>query len=431
MKHYVSDCLEERHPYDVQKGFAGRYDRDRGLVFDGFLPGGIDDLIRSLTDETIGDPERAKAVHHLYAHSASQEMKITLLQKDVVTLIVQILRRRPFHLLEHQCFLLLRSLCVIPQGCFPVVDGGGVEMALMSILELDNKEERQDARTAAMHAIYQVAFDFAGIRWMLQVEDCEEFKARGTEADPAPFLMRIEDVVRGVIFVLDTEPMTSKIAIHAISAMAQLTMIAPVLHYCVDQGKPLDTLARLLDEASNELEWRGSMSMFLCQLLISVHNVVMDQRCVEAMEKREVPDMLFRIFEKVGVSGEAVLPYSIQRHMMGAISTVYKLTSVKRKAPTPIGSYPSRVMALVAYLEQISEIVDAARREGAEPHDNIVAISKNTVQSIRLSTEVRAVRDAMHQFINDMQINDPTRCFYFRRQLYYSTQWEDEFEAKV
>lgn len=431
VKHYVSDCLEERHPYDVQKGFAGRYDRDRGRVFDGFLPGGIDDLVRSLDDVSIGDPERAKAVHHLYAHSASQEMKITLLQKNVVTLIVQILRRRPFNLLEHQCFLLLRSLCTIPQGCFPVVDGGGVEMALMSMLDVENKEERQDARTAAAHLIFQVAFNFAGVRWMLRVEDCTEFKLRDADAELAPFLMRIEDVMKGVVFVLDTEPPNTKIAFHSVSALAQLTTIAPVLHFSVDDGKPLDTVARLLADVSKVPEWRGMLAMFLCQLLISTHNIAMDQKCVEAVEERGVPDILFLIFERMGVSAEQVLPYSIQRHLMGAISAVYKLTPTKLKAPMPMGEYPSRVMALVKYLEQINEIVDASRREGKEPHDDIVAISKNTVQSIRLSTEVRAVRDIMHRYIDDMQESDPTKCFYFRRQLYYSTQWEDEYAAQV
>lgn len=431
VKHYVSDCLEERHPYDVQKGFAGRSDRDHGLVFDGFLPGGIDDLIRSLTDETIGDPERAKAVHHLYAHSASQEMKITLLQKNIVTLIVDILRRRPFNLLEHQCFLLLRSLCVIPQGCFPVVDGGGVEVALISMLDVHKKEERREARTAATHMIYQVAFDFAGIRWMLRVEDCEEFKLRGAEAEEAPFLMRIEDVLKAVIFVLDTEEMTSKIAIHAISAMAQLTTIAPVLHFCLEEGAPLDTMARLLDAATQLPEWRGVTAVFLCQLLIATHNIVMDQKSVEAMEERGVPDMLLRLFARMGVSGEEVLTYAVQRHLMAALSTVYKLTPTKLKGPQPLGQYPSLVMALVDYLEQINKIVHAARRAGTEPHDDIVAITKNTVQSIRLASEVRGVRDIMHKYIDQMEKTEPTRCFYFRRQLYYSTQWEEEYGAKV
>eukprot|EP00796_Vickermania_ingenoplastis_P002351 gene2351-1480_t len=420
VKHYVSDCLEERHPYDVQKGFAGRGDRDRGKVFSGFLPGGIDDLVRSLSDASIGDPERAKAVHHLYAHSASQEMKIALLQKGVVTLIVQILRRRPFHLLEHQCLLLLRSLCTIPEGCFPVVDGGGVEMALMSLLNTENKEERQDARTAAAHVIYQVVFDFAGIRWLLRVDDCSEFKLRDADAEPAPFLMRIEDVMKGVKFVLDTEPMTSKIAIHSMCAMAQLTTIAPVLHFCVAAGEPLDTVAHLLCAASGAEEWRGAMGVFVCQLLITVHNIATDQKCVEALEQRGVPDMLFTVFERMGVSGETVLTYSIQRHLMAAISMVFKLTPTKLKASQPLGQYPSRVMALVHYLEQINDVVDDARRR---------AISKNTVQCIRMSTEVRPVREIMHQYIDAMARAEPTRCFYFRRQLYCTTQWEAEYEA--
>lgn len=431
VKHYVSDCLEERHPYDVQKGFAGRADRDRGRVFDGMLPGGLEQLVKNLSDEEVGDEERAKAVHYLYAHSSSQEMKITLLQLNVVTLIVAILRRRPFHLLEHQCFLLLRSLCTIPQGCAPVVDGGGVEVALLSMLDVTNAEERRDARTAATHLIYQIAFDFGGIRWMLRVEDCEELKLKTAVAEPSPMLMRTEDVMRGVVFVLATEPTTSKMCLHAVAALGQLTMIMHVLHHCAAEPGALDTVSRLLGMMCGAGEWRGAQALFLCQLLICVYNLAMDQACVEGLEERGVPDMLFALFARVGASGEKVLLYSVQRHLMGAISAVYKLTPTKLKSSEPLGSYPSRVMALVDYLEHINVIVDEAWSLKLEPPADVVAISKNTVQSLRLASEVRWVRDTMHRYIDSMEKAEPTRCFYFRRQLYYSTQWEDEYKAQT
>lgn len=431
VKHYVSDCLKERHPYDIQKGFAGSYARDKGRVFDGFLPGGIKNLVDSLTDETVSDAERAKAVHHLYAHSASQEMKITLLEMDIVSLMVQILRRQPFPVLEHQCFLLLRSLCTIPQGCYPVTEGGGVEAALFSILNEESKEEREDARTAAAHMLYQVAFDFAGIRWMLRVEDCEELKLRTGNVELAPFVMRIEDVMRGVMWILDRESLAGKIGIHAVSALAQLTMIAPVLHYCVEARTPLDTVGERLHEMAQSKDWSGISGVSLCQLLICVHNVAMDQKCLEALEEREVPDILFLLFSRVGTSGEEILPFSTQRHLMIALSAVHKLKATKLKAVDPIGAFESRMEVLVHYLEFINEIVESSRQCGKEPPDDIIAISKNTVQCIRISSETRPVRDWMLNYINKMEASDETKCFFFRRQLYYSTPWEEKFGASI
>lgn len=430
VKHYVSDCLSERHPYDVQKGFAGRNDRDKGKVFSVQLPDSIDDLIRVLTDESIADPERAKAVHYLYAASASQEMKIILLEKGIVTLIVGILRRKPFNLLEHQCLLLLTSLCIIPQGCFCVVDGGGLEMGLMSILDARNKDERESARTAAVHLVEQIAFDFAGVRWMVRVEDCDEFKLQSAKVEPAPYLMSTEDVLKGLMFVLNTEPTTSKLAIHAITALALMTAIAPVLHYSVSIGTPLDIVARLLTEMLHLDQWAGTQSIFLGQLLISIHNIAMDQKCVEALETRDVPDMLFNLLERLCASPEK-LSFSVQRHAIGAISAVSKLTSVKRKAIQPLGEHPSRIIALIKYLERINDIVKEDRCEKRETHVDIVAISKNTVQTIRLLTETRPVRDVMHVFIDELEKKDSTDCFYFRRQLYCGTQWEQEYDAAL
>lgn len=431
VKHYVSDCLRERHPYDIQKGFAGSFSRDKGQVFNGFLPGGIKNLVYSLTDETVSDHERAKAVHHLYAHSASQEMKITLLQMNIVSLIVEILRRQPFSLLEHQCFLLLRSLCTIPQGCYPVVEGGGVEAALTCILNEARKEEREDARTAAAHMLYQVVFDFAGIRWMLQVEDCEELKLRNAEVELAPFVMRIEDIMKGIMWILDRESLSRKIGVHAVSALTQLTMIAPVLHFCVETKAPLDAVRNRLQELAQSQEWSGISELSLCELLICVHNIAMDQKCLEALEERGVPDILFLLFSRVRTSGEDGLPLRTQRHLLGALSAVHKLKTTKLKSLDPIGTYGSRVEGLVRYLEYVNEIVENFRESGKEPPEDIVAISKNTVQCLRISSEIRPVRDWMLHYINEMKTRDETKCFFFRRQLYYSTPWEEMFEASI
>lgn len=431
VKHYVSDCLSERHPYDKQKGFAGSHYRDKGRIFDGFLPGGIENLVNSLTDETVGDEERAKAVHHLYAHSLSQEMKMTLLEMNIVSLIIQILRRQPFVLLEHQCFLLLRSLCTIPQGCYPVTEGGGVEAALVCILDERSKEERESARTAAVHMLYQMAFNFAGIRWMLQVEDCEEFKLQSAKVDLSPFVMRIEDIIRGIMFVLDRESLSKKVGLHAVSALAQLTAIAPVVHLCVDRKTPLDTVTKRVDEVTQYSEWSGISGLSLCQLLISVHNFAMDQKCVEALEERGIPDILFRLFSRVRAGNEDVLPFSTQRHLLGALSAVHKLKTTKLKALDPIEACESRIEELVHYLEYINEIVETFRQSSKEIPNDIIAISKNTVQCIRISSEIRPVRDWMMKYITEMEKSDETKCFFFRRQLYYSTPWEEMFGASI
>lgn len=428
VRHYVSDCLEERHPYDAQKGFAGCRARDAGKVFDGLLPSGIDNLLNSLTDPSVGDEERAKAVHHLYAHSASQEMKIDLLRKGTVSIVVTVLSNTKLNLLEHQCFLLLRSLCVIPQGCYPVVECGGLEAAVRSIsLNKDNLENRHEARTAAIHVILQVASNFAGLRWMLAMEDCSEFILQGVDFPLSEIIVTKEDLLGCITDVLKTEAVESRIALYAMSILAQITAVSHGIRAFTKDRAIMDVVTGMVTVFATQEKWGEEVIPFVTQLLTTVWNVSTDQEGVEMMGERDTHGAVLQMFGKIS-SGA---PLGVQRVWSGALSVLYKLDAVKLASSKSVGEQPTLVHVLILYLRDVDELVDAAKKQGKDPSLDIIAISKNIVQCIRIASEMRDVRVITHKYLDHLQEEDPTGAFYFRRQLYYGTAWEEEYDASA
>ncbi|EPY28158.1 hypothetical protein STCU_00522 [Strigomonas culicis] len=426
VKHYVSDCLEERHPYDIKKGFGGRNERDAGKVFDGFSTEGIEDNLSNLTDSSISDTEKAKATHFLYSHSASEEKKIFLLEKGCVSIIVSVLRNTQDALLENQCFLLLRSLCVIPHGCYPVVRSGGLERALHALTDESQKESRDAARTSAAHLVYQISVNPSGVRWMLQIDDGDQFKLKTAVDAPASVEVTPADILRTVTLVLQTEARGGKMVAYAAGAFSNMVALQPGLEAVLCE--PDDVLA-VVDRYLSQVTAPALFDELVASLLTALWNIAMDQRGVECLEKFQIPSRLCDLFLLVSANVEAI-PLSAQRVTMGALSACHKLTSIKDSSVEAVGvEGKPRVLLLIEYLRTINRKEEAAKANGREPSNDVVAILKNTNQCIRFSSEVRGTRTLVHAYIDAME--DRKEAFYFRRQLYFSTKWEEEFDASV
>lgn len=472
--HYVSDCLEERHPYDVRKGFAGRPERDAGKVYDGHLPaGGLDHLLNSLSDPSVGDAELTRAVRFLYGNSSTQEVKIELLLKGVVPSVVAVLNHRPSPLLAHQCFLLLWSLSVLPQGCHQLVHCGGLAAAMRAIA---SPADRADAavmqeREAAAKVAAQVASNFAGLRWMLRAEDCSEFVLSGADCSPADWARPAgpsaspadgapspdpAELVAVLTDALAAEaPGSSRVGLHCSTCLAHITSVAPGIHLAtgmavtsggatllplvVGQIRALLQFVAAAAASTGVLEW-GPEVAYLVQALTIVWNVAMDQGGLEMFDSidRTAP-ALFDLFAVVKAMGFANVPMPLHRALSGAVSAVSKLSSVKLASTYPLSASAgfdagrTRISTLLAYLQEINAAVAAQKARGVSPPSNdLIATSKNVVQSIRLASEVRPVRDVTHVLLSKLNaIKDSTEGFYFRRQLYCATQWELEYDASA
>lgn len=436
-RHYVSDCLQERYPYDVTKGFGGARAADLGRVFDGYKKCGMDHLVCSLTDASVSMEEKTKALRHLHSRSASQEVKIELLQRKVVPAIVSLLVASPLPDLEYHCYLLLTSLAVLPQSSYPIIRCGALRQALESIAAATRSStsstvDCEQCRTAAANTVLQVCNSFPGIRWLLNTADCMEFCMSGDCGPEFADALPPESVISCMVQVLTTARPQSKLGINCMSVVSRMTTLEPGLRAMLHTPNGYPVLAAIPIVAASQ---HGDSLAFCVQYFSTIWNLAMDQRGLEELDEHGIPDLLFGVFQHLcdNPSGSSSL---LQRHLLGAISAVSKLTTVKYKSLDPLGNDPqtvaSRFHKMTAYLMAWNDVVDAETKKGELPASpNTMAIVKNTVQCIHLACEVRAVRDAAMALIKEIEMENTTTGFYLRRQLFYRTRWEKEFDAGV
>ncbi|EAO00215.1 hypothetical protein C3747_14g42 [Trypanosoma cruzi] len=432
VRHYVSDCLQERHPYDAKKAFAGRPERDRGLVYSGMQPLSTDNWIDSLSDPTVGNAQRVRALRLLIAHSASQEVKITLLRKGIVPAVVAALNNASSAEFERQAFSLMRSLCVLPQGCRSVMEEGGLEAAIRSMHDRSNSEEREGARTMAVMVLYQISFNTAGVRWLMEADVPPGFELLDAPIGSSTLVVTKEDVIAALVFVIENDTQTlSDILLYAVTSLAQLTALTEGIFASL-QGNAAAAASSLFRTYTMETSWlvEEEKIRLVMQLLTVIWNISLEQTGVDHLDELGVPDDLFRLFAVVYKS-PIWLFGSLFRALTGALSAVYKLLSVKMRSLEPLDGEYSRIEVLYKFLRSINRDVSMAKHAKREPHPDLVAISKNMVLCTHFAAEVKAVRDFTHNYLKEMDRDGSTEGFYFRRQLFYSTKWEEEFDASV
>nr|CCC89773.1 conserved hypothetical protein [Trypanosoma congolense IL3000] len=426
VRHYVSDCLQERHPYDAQKAFAGRPQRDIGLVYNGLQPHSSDDWMESLSDPEVCGEQRVRAVRLLIAHSASQETKVVYLRKNVVSKAVAALLMEPSADFERHVFLLLRSLCTISQGCRVVMDEGGLSAAIRSIHNRDNLEERAAAREAAVFMIYQISFNAAGVRWLLEAEVPEGFEFTDMPPSSCEYTCRKEDVIEALVLILQKDfEGDRKTLMYAITCLCQLTAQTEGI-FAAMKGGAVTAVSSLLHKCVSERPDKLDEDI-LAGLLVVVSNVSMEQTGVEFVDELQVPDDLFLLLAEY-YECRRTSSYPFLRALTGALSVVYKLLSVKMRSLEELVNGHSRIMAIYILLHVMNDVVTVTKHACKEQHPDVIAISKNLVLSTRFAMEVKAVRSFTHSYLEEM---DETTAFYFRRQLFYSTKWEEEFDAAV
>ncbi|KAG8347626.1 hypothetical protein ERJ75_001610600 [Trypanosoma vivax] len=429
VKHYVSDCLQERHPYDAKKAFAGRPARDKGLVYSGFMPHTVDDWILSLSDTEVLDAQRVRTVRLLIAHSASQEAKITLLRKNIVEKVVAALITTPSADFECQVFSLLRSLSVISQGCYSVIQGGGLEAVVRSIQDRADLDERAHARETAAMVLFQISFNTAGLRWLLETDVPDGFELIDPPASASTCVFSKEDVVDALVLILQNDAQaSSKILLYATMCLAQLTSLTEGIFVAMKR-EAVSAVSKLLhgyatNTTTLDTDTGAQVATFL---LTVVWNVCLDQAGADLIDTLGTPDDIFLL---VAALYKSITPpnYPLLRALTGALSAVYKLLSVKMRSCESLDGDFSRIHVIFNFIRSLNFTVERCEKLEQELHSDVVAISKNLVLSTHFAMEVKAVRDFTHQYLQEMQEID---AFYFRRQLFYSTKWEEEFDATV
>ncbi|KAK7200230.1 hypothetical protein NESM_000074500 [Novymonas esmeraldas] len=426
-RHYVSDCLAERYPYDANNGFAGIRRREAGRVFNGYGVSGVDDLMNSITDPSVSVAERAKAVHHLYSRSAAQETKLQMLDKGIVPLLVSTLRGGGADLLlAHQCLLLLRSLATLPQGCFALIKEGAIAAATAALRTdapaAGSGDSAQTCRVAAAHVLYQVSSNMSGLRWLLGVEHDAAFEGPaaacgGDGVTPEALMLEVSESVA-------CAATPAKATAYLVQTLARLTSLQRGVEAFLAAPGALDGVVTLLRRIP--LPPTPDTADLSAATLEVVWNTSLDSRGGAAVEQRGVPDSLFQLLAAVNVSA-AVVPVCVQRQLTGALSAVLQLTSVKLSSTGPVSSTEERlrIVAVMDYIRAWNKVATSP------PSSDAAAVMTNAVQCVRLASEVKAIRDITHATLDAVDAEDATEGFHLRRQLYFHTRWEAEYHASV
>ncbi|CBZ23764.1 conserved hypothetical protein [Leishmania mexicana MHOM/GT/2001/U1103] len=431
-RHYVSDCLEERYPYDARKGFAGIRQREAGRVFNGYGSPAVDDMMNSLTDPSVPAEEKTRAVHLLYARSASQETKIEMLRKGLVPLLVATLQQCSDLLLKHQCLLLLRSLGALPQGCFAVIREGAIPVVVGALHTMSSSAGPSEAAEAcciaAAHVLFQVSSNMSGLRWMLNLAHDPAFE--GVEATWVGELPAPKALVSFIADSLASEATPAKATTYLIQTLARLTSLERGVEAFLAVSDAVDVLVEHLRHLPRPL----TQDSELCAATLEViWNTTLGHAGAAVMEERGLPDILFQFL--VDTSGSAAqVPVCVQRQLTGALSAVSQLTSVKQRSTdaVSIAEARTRIVVLLDYVREWNKLIATQYTNASRPiPSHATAIVTNLVQCIRLASELKPVRDVTHAILEVMEQEDTTEAFYFRRQLYFHTRWEAEYHASV
>ncbi|KAG5473916.1 hypothetical protein LSCM1_04552 [Leishmania martiniquensis] len=431
-RHYVSDCLESRYPYDACNGFAGAREREAGRVYNGFGSGAADNIMNSLTDPSVSMEEKTRAAHILYACSASQETKIETLKKGLVPLLVSTLQRCLDLLLTHQCLLLLRSLAVLPQGCLVLIRENAIPVVAAVLLTAsrtaESSEAAQNCCVAAAHVLYEVSSNMSGLRWLLGLDHDPAFE--GIEAVWVGEPMPPEELVTFIADGLAQKRMPAKATAYLVQTLARFTSLGRGVEAFLAVPDAVALVVSHLEHLRNSL----TEDIQLCTATLEVvWNTSLGPVGAAAMEVSGVPDMLFELLALTSGSA-AEVPVCVQRQLTGALSAVSQLTSVKQCSTSAVSSAQTRtrIIVLLDYVRKWNELMATKYTRAAKPiPSDVSAVVTNVVQCIRLASEVKPVRDVTHTVLDAMEQEDAIEAFYFRRQLYFHTRWEAEYKASV
>ena len=443
VKFHVSDFMADRHPYQPDAGFATQRERDAGRAFNGFDKEGLDQLLAYLPDMRVEPPQKAVALRHLLAHSAAAEKKIVLIQKNIVPAIAALCKDAPIPVVESHCAQLLRSLCVLPQGCHAVVAEGGLQALAATIFSRENAEAREEARLHALNALQLLVSSWPGRAWTLgdDAAGLKEMQLLGRVLpEGTPALEREErealaqQVCDVLVSVLDKDHANEKMLVPALHALALLTTEHRGLQLALIAGT-LRATAEVLERYTTSDLWVHTEASTGAEVVLHGAMVVW-QMALDNLGQKEAVNLPF-----VKILGKVigyVLPvkdrlFSLKGNLSGAVTALMlhppmKLAAVENV--TSFGGSPASlldvVLALVVQGHDAYQPMHAARKAG-QPNptpnlriDDVTAVIKNAVQAVRLVAELPKAREYLKVKVGPEQIT-------LRRQLFYQTPFMQEF----
>eukprot|EP00667_Euglena_gracilis_P005004 EG_transcript_5033 len=436
-QHDVSGFLKDRHPYNEAAGFKERAARDQAKLFDGFGQPSFQYNIEALTNPDIAVGEKVKALKSLLAHLSSADAKIRAIQFRVVMSLKWLLERNLGSGVDELASLALRSLAVLPAGVFSVYHNDAVSCLITVVAgRIDQlaDEAMLRAREAACEAIQQLAFGWPA-RWLLLGEDVPEgmltsqletFDAAHrdmaeTKEDRIEIGHRVVDTLTHLITSYNADSgISQRLLLSALQSLVHLSAEPQGLDMCLMYGvlKEVDELLRKY--AAAPAQWMGGSHTGVSRDVVCTAVSVVWNVCMDPVGKRK-EEALTTLPRSLGRLLLAALqhPHQFARlksALAGAIATIFVYEEAKSTSTAPLltdgvdpshfglpeGNHEDVASALLRLLREGNGLVAALRGGRPVPRDpgetdqvarsNVEGMVKNSVQAIRLLTEMPSVR---------------------------------------
>lgn len=452
VRYHVSDCLQDRHPYNADKGFETQRAKDAGKVFSGMLPVGIDQLLANLNDPSLESSQRLVALKHLVALSSSCEKKIVLLRKNVVRSLAALLLQRDLPPpLELLIFQLLRSLAVIPQGAHSVIQDGALAALVTRLGDRNKLGEREDARVAAAMVVCQISSSWAGRCWLLGLPVPQDFEliaaaARSNEAGGSSAASGEQkeqlatQLLQVLVSVAERDAASPKMLLYAVQSLAQITSQEEGLHRSLIAGA-LRVVDALLQTYAKDSVWFAAENPVALDTVLHLTTIVWHVGLDEVGQKESLDlplvqslgGILSTLVEQQQSQEALQKHFPLKAALGGALAALLLHPPNKEAAIVKQGSAPpvQHIILLLLGTNTLLEVVVKARKAALAPpfasptFEDLVAVSKNCVQAVRLVAELPAGRAALHRIL--AAINTDT----LNRQLFFATTWQEEFNVQV
>uniref|UniRef100_A0A7S1IHJ5 Armadillo repeat-containing protein 8 n=1 Tax=Eutreptiella gymnastica TaxID=73025 RepID=A0A7S1IHJ5_9EUGL len=460
--YHVSDFLEDRHPYNAKTDFRAQAECDRAKLFDGHGQPSLEHNIKALVDESISTDEKIKTLKYIIGHLTSADTKVQAIKYGLVMSLKWMLDQNMGSAVDVLGCMAFRSLAIIPAGVFSIYRHQGLP-CIINVLagRLDQPADRTmlQAREAAANAIQQLTVGWHA-KWLLLGDEIPEgmvglgVEANGTaEIDTEQSREDRKLMGRKVVETL-THLITSYNADNAISllilrsalqSISNLSSESVGLDLCLICGVLREVDELLQKFANNPTLWIGQGNEQAVEI-INLGVTVVWNVCMDPIGKRKeesLSSLPFSLGKLLLVALNYPLHHlKLKAAIAGAISTIYIYEDAKNTCLAPLLKHHEEakiygVDETMSY--DISSVCVKLMHEGNRMlsmihagkirdirsldteeivKENVLALVKNTVQAIRLISELPASRPHLVKLIG----GDRDLCL----QLYKTTPIEKE-----
>jgi hypothetical protein len=446
VRHHVSDCLQDRHPYNSENGFETQRAKDAGKVFRGMLPVGIDQLLANLNDPSLDPSQRVVALKHLVGLSSSSEKKILLLRKNVVRSLAALLLRQDIApQLELLSYQLLRSLAIIPQGGHSIIQDGALAALVTRLGNREKPGEREDARVAAAMVICQISSSWAGRSWLLGLPVPPDFELLNREEVSSSASAEHKEnlathLLQVLVGVAERDAASPKMLQYAVQSLAQITSQEEGLHRSLIAGA-LRVVDSVLQKFSKDGVWFQAENAVTLETVLHLTTIVWHVGLDEVGQKESLDlplvqslgGILATLAQSQG-QGMSHKYYPLKAALAGALAALLLHPPNKEAAIAMQGDSGAPVEHIIQLLRGtnslLEEVVKARKMSQPPPFtsptfEDLVSVTKNCVQAVRLVAELPAGRTALHKILGAINVDN------LNRQLFFSTTWQEEFNVQV